>query len=771
MLPSLCSTLLLCLSAGAGEVPLVEDGVARCAIVVPRRVQDAKPGKASPNWNSLDPAVNVLRLRDSVHDLVGVLERISGAKVEVVADALPPGDKRLPILIGELGVPEFGKPDKKYPYQQGFRLAVTDRGVGLIGESDLASSYAIYTLLDQLGCRWYMPGPLGEVLPTRKTILVRKQALSTGPYTYFRGLWYLDQDFARRNRLGGMLLHAGHALEMTVPAKLRETHPEIRAVVGGKPDKHRVKWTHPLVAKALADACLAQLEKDPSIKSFSLSPDDGIGWDESDDTKFDAGDFDPAAGLVSKTDRLIVLANRVAAEVTKKYPEVKFGLLAYADYTRPPIREKVHAAVVPQIAPITFSRAHPMTEDGEPNNKGLRYLVEGWGKAVPAASYYFYAYNLAEVSAPNPMITKWGTDIPIIYQKGACRYWQPETLPNFETCLHAHTLGIRLAWDPAGSPKEIIAELHEKFYGSAAKEMADYWHFIDRVWVEVPEYAGCGFGYLRRWTKENLAGARARLEKAKAAARTEREKERIALADISLTLFEQFMAMRRDLAEGRFAGLEARARKYVEGMEEAARKNRPNFAFSYVPWGFGGKGGSLGSIYFESFFEPAYKDAGRLARDFTLLTPTLRQWRWRQDRKGESAGWAGPAFDDSDWKTTDVAVDTWSALGLHNYMGSLWYRNTVTLPAAPAGKKVYLWIGATDGSVQVFVNGKPIPFVGEKGAKADRFTGFCVPASFEITSAVKPGQNQVSLLCTRTFLNELGTGGLLAAPVIYRAKD
>ena len=41
------------------------------------------------------------------------------------------------------------------------------------------------------------------------------------------------------------------------------------------------------------------------------------------------------------------------------------------------------------------------------------------------------------------------------------------------------------------------------------------------------------------------------------------------------------------------------------------------------------------------------------------------------------------------------------------------------LPAAPAGKKVYLWLGTTDGAVKVFVNGKHVPYVDPKGEKAD----------------------------------------------------
>ena len=76
----------------------------------------------------------------------------------------------------------------------------------------------------------------------------------------------------------------------------------------------------------------------------------------------DAGDFDPSVQEISKTDRLMVLANRVGASVAGKHPDVRLGILAYADYTRPPVREKVHPIVVPQIAPITYARAQPMSD-------------------------------------------------------------------------------------------------------------------------------------------------------------------------------------------------------------------------------------------------------------------------------------------------------------------------------------------------------------------------------------------------------------------------
>ncbi len=768
--------LLLTMAAplGAKETVLVEDGKTRCAIFVPPRVWDdpVKNPEPQANWRTPRAEDQRRRLRESVRDLAGILERITGAKIDIVAGP-PKMDKRIAILIGEYATEKFAAPDKKFPFQQGIRVAITDNAVGLAGESDLATSYAIYTFLHDLGCRWYFPSPLGEVLPAAKTLKVLRRNESSGPYTIYRGVWYCDNDFARRNRLGGAELAAGHALEFTVPKELRKTNPEIRAIIGGKPHDHLVKWTHPLVADAIANVHLETLKKEPQTFSFSLSPDDGMSWDESDDKKFDAGDFDPASGVVSKTDRLMVLASRVANKVTAKHPDVLFGILAYADYFRPPVREKVHPSVIPELAPITYSRAQPMSDDGEPNNKALRSIVEGWARVSPRTSYYFYGWFLAELSGPNPMIAKWGHDIPYIYQKGNCRFWQPETITNFESSMHAHHLGIRLAWDPSQKPADIIAELHQKLYGSAAKEMAAYWQFIDDVWVKTPEYAGCGFGHLRRWNRANMTRARMLLDAGVKAARTDVEKQRVEMASESLSLFDDFMNLREDLAAGRHAGLDQRARAYVERLLKVGAKYEKQYAFGHgLNWA---NGRNINNSYFHAFYKATYDDAARVSRDYQVVVPALRNFRFLADEKkqGEKAGWALPAFDDAKWRSTDVSIDTWSALNLHNYMGSAWYRAKLTLPALPKGKKVYLWLGATDGRVKVFVNGKHVPYVDPKAGKPDDFTGFCQPVSIDITSALDAGRatQQLSLMCTREFLNELGTGGLLAPVVVYREKD
>lgn len=769
LVASICLTLTVAATATAADVTLVHGGKARCAIVVaPEVMADDKP-LAGLKFPEAEAERQRQRLRASVIDLAAYFEKMSGAKIDVLTAPRAEGDQRIPILIGELATTKFGPPGKSAPYKQGFRVVVSPAAIGLSGESALATSYAIYEVLDRLGCRWYMPSELGEVIPHTPTIALAELDFSSAPGTIYRGIWYADDAYRRRNRHGGLLLQAGHALEMYITPDERQQHPEWVGEVGGKPHVHRLKWSSPTLAAAIADKIIVRHAQDPQ-PSYSLSPDDGADWDESAaDKALDAGDFDPTFQRVSVTDRLVVLCNRVAERVSPQAPDVLFGMLAYVDYTRPPVREKLHPNIVPQLAPISYSRAHPASDDRVPGNKDLRYLIEGWGRKARTTSMYFYAYNLAETSAPNPMLSKWGHDVPYVLANN-CGFWQPETLPNFETSMHALYLGCRLAWSPSLKPQAILDELNARFYGHAAAEMAAYWKQIDDAWVETPEYSGCGFGYMRRFTPERMRQARALMERAAAACQTEQERRRVELANDSLRPFELFVQLRQDLAAGRFASLAGDAARWRKERLELAEKWKDQYAFTRVPW----TPHTVSGLYFSIFFQPTYDDASRIAASHQIVTTApLRTFHYQADpeKQGEASGWAKPDFDDAAWKETDVCLETWSTLGYHDYFKSMWYRRAIDLPALSSGKRVYLWLGATDGSARVFINGKHVPYRAADGKAADEANGYCQPFSWDISEAVRPGErNTLAILCTRTGFNELGTGGLLTPAVIYAEK-
>ncbi len=751
------------------QIVLVSDGVPAVAIYVDADVMAPDVTPPPTTWSAKQRQAQRQRLRESVHDLALYLKKISGAQVKIVTAAPASNDPRLAILIGDLATARFGPPRIKAPFRQGFRFVLSPQGIGLGGESDLATSYAIYELLDRLGCRWYMPSALGEVVARKKTVRLPATDESLAPGTTYRRIIYADEDFKRRTRQGGLQVRTEHALEIRgyVTKEQLDKHPQWCALIDGKRTPKRFCWSNPQLADAVADGIITRVDKSGWL-TISLSPNDGVAFCQCDSCKaLDADDWDPSMGMVSITDRYIHFCNRVAERVTKENPDLLLGFLAYVQYTRPPVREKLHPNLVPNIAPITYCRAHTFLQaDQCPSRTAIRQIVEGWGKVAKNVCYYNYMFHLAEVTVPYPMIRQMSDELPLLYANGV-KYWQPETLPNFDSVLPGLVLAMRMSWNTKADPAKVLDEFYTDYYGAAAASMRRYWQLFDDAWTTVPEHAGCGFGYPRRFTPTMLKQARGAMNGALAACATDGERRRVKLHDDALTQFELFMKLRRDLFEGRLTGLRADSDRFLRRQLELAETYADQYAFGKVHW----TKRTVGGEYFSRFFKKAYDDAARIAKRFNVIRPPLRQWRYQVDRKnkGEALGWQRAGFDDHTWKTTDPCVDTWFTLGLDDYFGSVFYRTTVAVPDASTDKNVYLWISSTDGSVKVFVNGRHIPYVDANGQTKDVFSGYCTPASFDITSAIGPGRdNQITIIGSRLYLNELGTGGLLGPVYLYR---
>ncbi len=744
-------------SAASTDIVLVQNGKAKTVIVAPASVMESDQGPVGTAPDATER--NRRRLRESVRDLARCLEKIAGAKVAIVTER--PATGLLPILIGSLAEKQFGPP-KSSPYKQAWRIVVSKKALGLMGETDEATSYAIYELLDRIGCRWYLPSDLGEVLPSLKTIRLKQMDVSETPKTISREIWYADDAFKRRNRLGGLILSAGHALEISnyISKEQLQAHPDWNAEIGGKRSVNgRFCWGNPEVATAVSEGILAQLDKSYT-PTVSLSPDDGMNFCECTKCKaLDAGDWDASMNQISITDRYIHFCNQIVAQVTKKYPDVLFGFLAYVQYTRPPVREKPHPRLIPEIAPISYCRAHAMTDPLCPSRQSMRQIVEGWGKAASAVSYYNYMYHLAEVSAPYPMMHQMSEELPILYRNGVT-FWQPETLPNFESALPGFYLSIRKSWYTDAAAPPILDEFFTRFYGAAKQPMQRYWQIFDAAWTDSSEHAGCGYGYGRRFTPEILAAARKAISEAQSACRTDTERARVTLQDETLRQFELFMRLRRDLFDGHLETLEQGGKTWMEAQAALGEKYAPQYAFAKTYWA----SKSVGTYFFDIFYQPTYRDATRIARDFVVLTPPLRKWHYAVDRdkKGTVRGWDKTDFDAASWKETDSCLDTWADLGLADYYGTVWYRTTFSFRDIPEEKKVFLWLSGVDGSVRVLINGIQI---------AETPAGFSTPLSFDITAVVKPNTKiQLTLIGTRTMQNEVGTGGLLGPAIIYRMK-
>lgn len=118
--------------------------------------------------------------------------------------------------------------------------------------------------------------------------------------------------------------------------------------------------------------------------------------------------------------------------------------------------------------------------------------------------------------------------------------------------------------------------------------------------------------------------------------------------------------------------------------------------------------------------------------------------------------------------TSEFALGSWTFTGLSYYVGSALYERTWNMPANLAGKHILLDLGRVGSAAEISVNGKKI---GER---------VWLPFKFDITNAVHPGSNNLSLLITNTnAANEAmgkevpswGTGGVISGPRLLEYID
>jgi hypothetical protein len=144
-----------------------------------------------------------------------------------------------------------------------------------------------------------------------------------------------------------------------------------------------------------------------------------------------------------------------------------------------------------------------------------------------------------------------------------------------------------------------------------------------------------------------------------------------------------------------------------------------------------------------------------------FLAGLADRWLFQIDpeRVGEAIGWFSPAAIGGNWQTIDTSSRTWSDQGLRYYKGLAWYRQTIDIPAAAKGQRVFLWFGAIDEAAKVWVNGRSIGVSPKVVFK---------PFELDATEAIEPGKpNLVAVCVANEKLNELGTGGIMGPVMFY----
>jgi hypothetical protein len=415
------------------------------------------------------------RTRAAASTLADYLGRISGAKFVVGT-----GDGNSGIAVGTasdfpaLNLQKSFDPAEPLRREE-FLLRSHDKGVLLIGATELAVEDAVWELLDRLGYRQFFPGETWEVVPSTPSLSIAvnktiKPDFHTRLIWYGHGMWGYNEkpynDWMARNRaLKAFELNTAHSYGYIIRTnkEVFEEHPEYLALIDGKRGGSKFCLSNPDLRKFVVEKyALEYFRKNPEADSVSLEPSDGGDWCECDQCK--------AMGSISN--RVVALANEAAVAINKEFPGKYVGMLAYNEHSPPPtIKVDPHVLIKVQTS---FIRGGYTVDQ----------LMQGWqkqGASIGVGEYYsVFAKDKSRPAAQmGSDLHHIKTAIPHFKENGA-QFFMAESSDAWGAIGLGHYIAARLIWDSsqASNLDALIDDFLTKSFGPAKAPMSDFYHAI-----------------------------------------------------------------------------------------------------------------------------------------------------------------------------------------------------------------------------------------------------------------------------------------------------
>jgi hypothetical protein len=722
----------------AQALDLVTGGKPRATIIITPEAQPARARAAKNQPKRIGTAGDAM----AAQVLAEWIKKITGADIPIATEA--PKDST-PIYVGVAAIKVGLKlDDMDSPTHEGLRVFCDGQRILLAGQDDRATVKAACQLLEEIGCRYLMDSPLGEVYPHAATLSLKDMDLRAKPGLAIREIWgssWTGNDLWKIwNGAGGARYPIGHAWGAYIDKKLFDTHPEYFALKNGQ--RKKGDWyctSNAELRKIFADGVIAALDRNGG-GGASISPPDGTGYCECDQCRAqdDPKSIEPSSGRVAVTDRYADFFNDVARRVAVKYPDAKLSFYCYADYTQAPTRGlKLSPNLVAWIAPLRYCRLHAIGNPLCPSRVQLQEMIDDWSKASHAIAYRTYNYNLAECLVPFSMMSVWRHDIPYLKEHGVIGI-NLETLASWQIYGPHLYLSLRLAYDPAANADALFDDYASKFYGPAAGPlMKRYWLDIDNAFANLRVHAGSFYSVHNVYTPQFLAHCRDLIDQATAAAKSDPTyAARVAMHAEGFKNAEQYIQLRAALNAG---DPQKAVAIYNDLLARTEAQTAARYGNHYTP------------DYLKRFIgKQVLPTAAETAAPNRLVQVLPDQWRLSYDEqnKGLDLGYANPDFDDASWKSVATFSDTLDAQGLPDRKTILWYRTALDVPAMK-GNPALFFIDV-DGQTTLYVNGK------ESGQSTKKRTPFELE-----TPALHQGRNTIALRVDHSAISELFLGGII----------
>lgn len=736
-------------------------------------------------------------------DLVKYVEMMSGARLAVVTWASgTPAPAGPGIFVGQAALAaepalsaRLGDAAKKDPLLYSDAVAVRrvrDRLL-VAGNGDRAHYYAVARLLQEWGCRWYMPTAFGEVVPEHRDLSAGALDIVYGSPFEIRHYWLAWRgdatglaDFHRRNfATPRPPWQASHALgrytkELVPPGK--------------------TAFSVPLSDPQTIDHVASRIKPDyaKGVPGISLAIEDGryVSGSEND-AALQAGIIDKYMLAPANTDAMMTLYNGVARKLRDEHPDspTKILGLAYSNVTLPPQQVlKIEPNVVMWLAPIDIDPNHGMDDLHSTPRQELKGIMYRWAD-VMQGRLLIRDYDQGQLiwrDLPNPSQHAFAQDVRH-YRKAGILGAFTESRGATSTVFLNLFFRLQLLWNPDQDVDALLAEFYPAFYGPAAPAMARYWTAIFKAWQDTTATEHEHFVAPAIYTRALVATLKGHLAEAQRAVAPLRAKpapgrnealylQRMDFTSLSFDIIENYVGLvHASAAENQYARAAEHGEKALAAREKLTAMN-PTF----TNYRMGEKGPRWLPGEIEQMRALATLTNGTAG---TLLARTPLEWAFRRDATdtGLARGWAYTRADLSHWKTAAPRVteanrkdypDAWEMLRTdvymqgqgvrhpdgHSFTGHYWYQADVELDAAQSAGEVHLLFPGLFNECWLYVNGVLVKHrpLREPWWKNDyRFEW-----DVDVSGRLRPGAN----LLTLRGLNPHHFGGMFRRPFLYRPR-
>lgn len=405
----------------------------------------------------------------------------------------------------------------------------------LVGSNSRSTLFAVYDLLERIGCAWIRPGPHGERVPRLRTLDLPAQNITHTASLVRRNVFVTDElptlqdiDWMAKHKLNHFeayltyrfdiwetlkdgliqeLTKRGMSIEITdhshsfwvSPARFAKDHPEYFALVDGErlidrrnrpygEDPPHLCVSNAEVKRIVAGGMITYLKANPEVETLGLWPNDNVDFCQCEACVA----MDGPRHMYAR--RELLFNNRVSELVSKELPNRAIATLVTSAWKAEEVPTDVRPAsnLFLWFAPINACYRHSIADTTCSVNKSVREYLEGWLRIFPPNRVGILEFYDADWGARfahpgyEPMTQRLSADMKYYARVGiAGIYAWPGMGHSILGFRGQHELTMntfaQLAWDADGDLWEIVSHYSKGKYGGAWKAMVEVYREIDKT--------------------------------------------------------------------------------------------------------------------------------------------------------------------------------------------------------------------------------------------------------------------------------------------------